>query len=70
MNFRVGLTVVGAVFLIIFILQNTGLTDIVFLFWSFRMSKVLLAILCVLLGFVFGSYFWLKISKREESKRT
>lgn len=70
MNFRVGLTIVGAVFLIIFILQNTGLTDIVFLFWSFRMSKVLLAILCVLLGFVLGSYFWLKISKREESKRT
>ncbi|MGB2697409.1 MAG: DUF1049 domain-containing protein [Candidatus Zixiibacteriota bacterium] len=58
-----------AALLIIFILQNSGVTDIRFLFWSITMSKLLLAIICFLLGFVFASYFWLRAAKREQEEK-
>jgi len=67
---RVVLTIIGVVILLIFILQNSQMTDISFLFWSFGISKILVAIFCVLLGFLLGSYFWLRASKKEESKVT
>jgi len=57
-----------AALLIIFILQNSGVTDIRFLFWSITMSKLLLAIICFLLGFVFSSYFWLRAAKKEQDE--
>jgi uncharacterized integral membrane protein len=58
-----------AALLIIFILQNSGGTSIKFLFWTIKMSKSLLAILCFILGFVFSSYTWIRAAKREKDKR-
>jgi uncharacterized integral membrane protein len=58
-----------AALLLIFILQNSGVTDIRFLFWSVTMSKLLLAIICFLLGFVFASYFWLKAAKKGQDEK-
>lgn len=55
--------------LILFILQNSGLTDIRFLFWTITISKLLLAILCFLLGFVFASYIWIRAAKKEQEKK-
>jgi len=57
-----------AALLIIFILQNSGATDIRFLFWTITISKLLLAIVCFLLGFVFASYFWLRAAKKEQNE--
>lgn len=58
-----------AVLLIIFILQNSGVTNIRFLFWNIAISKSLLAILCFLLGFLFSSYTWIKAVKKEKHKK-
>ena len=69
MQTRYIIIAVIAALLIIFILQNSGVTDIRFLFWSIVMSKLLLAIICFLLGFVFASYFWLKAAGKGEKEK-
>jgi len=70
MNFRIVLTIIGFFILFIFILQNSQMIDISFLFWSFKISKILVAIFCVLLGFLLGSYFWLRVSQKDKNKVT
>lgn len=60
--------IIIAALLIIFILQNPGGVSIKFLLWNIKMSKSLLAILCVILGFVFASYTWIRAVKKEKEK--
>jgi len=69
MDTRYIITSVVAALLIIFILQNSGVTGIRFLFWTITMSKLLLAIICFLLGFVFASYIWYKSAKKEQDEK-
>ena len=60
--------IIIAALLIIFILQNSGGVSIKFLLWNIKMSKSLLARLCVILGFVFASYTWIRAVKKEKEK--
>jgi putative membrane protein len=69
MHTRYIIIAVIAALLIIFILQNSGVTDIRFLFWTISISKLVLAIVCFLLGFVFASYFWLKAAEKGQDKK-
>ena len=40
----------GALILVIFAAQNSGSTKVDFLFWGFKMSLILLMILCAAIG--------------------
>ncbi len=50
----------------IFILQNTEVVNINFLFWRFSMSRVLLIIIFLLAGFVMG---WLLRGLAQHRKK-
>tara|TARA_R110001606_G_C15404643_1_gene654164 strand:- start:42635 stop:42838 length:204 start_codon:yes stop_codon:yes gene_type:complete len=54
MNFKLGISVVIACFILIFVFQNTAIVEVKFLLWSLTMSRSLLILLFVGVGIIIG----------------
>jgi len=51
----------------LFVIQNVGVVEIRFLFWSFYMSRSLLLVIVLIVGIVAG-WFWHSLSAHRRSK--
>ena len=68
MKFKIGLSVVVAALVVVFIVQNVAVVDIKFLFWKLSMSRSLMMFFLIIIGIVIG-WFWKGASvcrKKEE----
>ena len=54
MNFKLVLSVILAGLAVIFIIQNTAVVDIRFLFWTLSMSRLLLFFFLLVIGVILG----------------
>ncbi len=67
MNFKIYLILFLILLLIIFVLQNTQPVDFTFLFFSFKITQVLLLFLTFAVGLVVGILLPDFIKKRKEN---
>lgn len=71
MNIKLVTSLVIGFLVLVFVLQNTEVVEIQFLFWGISMSRSLLAVLLVAIGMVAGwlmsSYLSLKHKRRNHS---
>lgn len=65
MNVKLVLVSVIAVLTGIVIMQNTEVVSFKFLFWQFNMSRILLLLVTMILGFALG-FFVAKLSPRSD----
>lgn len=67
MSFRLILTVVLAALVVVFVLQNTAVVEIRFLFWTVAMSRALLIVVMLVSGMALNwllhGYFALRRKK-------
>ena len=54
----------------IFILQNTEVVDIRFLFWKLSLSRVILLMGSLLIGILAGLFIGLEVSAKKKSGKT
>jgi len=55
---------------IIFIIQNVAAVDVRFLFWSIAMSRALLIVFALVIGFVFGWIAHAYLASRRSKERS
>ena len=48
---------ISTIFILVFILQNTEVVTVNFLFWKLEMSRVILILVLLLVGFLLGYIF-------------
>ncbi|MDT8452979.1 MAG: lipopolysaccharide assembly protein LapA domain-containing protein [Gammaproteobacteria bacterium] len=46
--------IISTIFILVFILQNTEVVTVNFLFWKIEMSRVILILVLLLVGFLLG----------------
>lgn len=56
-KFHISLGIIGIIFIVIFTLQNTEVVAISFLFWKLQMSRVILILAVLIIGFLLGYVF-------------
>ena len=70
MNLKLALMFLLSSLAVIFIMQNTAVVEISFLYWGASMSSALLIFLTLVLGFILGwflrSYLLYRKSKKDE----
>jgi putative membrane protein len=49
--------IISTIFILVFILQNTEIVTVNFLFWKMEMSRVILILVLLLVGFLLGYIF-------------
>lgn len=49
--------IISTIFILVFILQNTEVVTVNFLFWKIAMSRVILILVLLLVGFLLGYIF-------------
>jgi lipopolysaccharide assembly protein A len=54
MNFKITLVIILACLALIFVVQNTDVVTVSFLFWEISMSRAVLIFFSLLIGFVMG----------------
>ena len=71
MNHKLWVSLIIGFLVLVFILQNTEVVKIQFLFWSLSMSRSLLAVLLVVVGMVIGwllsGYLTFKNKRKDRS---
>jgi uncharacterized integral membrane protein len=74
MSFRLMLILIFVVLTAIFAIQNVAAVEVSFLFWSIAMSRALLIVFALVIGFVSGwivhSYLALRRSKERSADST
>jgi putative membrane protein len=74
MNFQLMSILILVCLAIIFIIQNIAAVDVRFLFWSIAMSRALLIVFALVIGFVFGwivhAYLAMRRSKARPADST
>jgi uncharacterized integral membrane protein len=68
MTFRLLVIVVLAGLVVLFLIQNVGVVEIRFLFWSFSLSRSLLLFLVLCAGFAAG-WLWHSFTAHRAKKR-
>ena len=68
MTFRLFMIAVLAGLAVLFLIQNVGIVEIRFLFWSFSVSRSLLLFLVLCAGFAAG-WLWHGFSAHRRKKR-
>lgn len=68
MHLRLIVGIALVVFALLFLLQNIGVIEIRFLFWSISMSRSLLLFLVLLIGIVTG-WLWHSLTLRRAVRR-
>lgn len=53
-KFHISLGIIGIIFVVIFSLQNTEVVSISFLFWKLEMSRVIMILAVLIIGFILG----------------
>jgi len=61
---HLGLGVVSIFIIVVFTLQNSELVTVNFLFWKLEMSRVILILAVLLIGFILG-YLFHSLRKRQ-----
>ncbi|MFW2374607.1 MAG: LapA family protein [Gammaproteobacteria bacterium] len=54
---HISLGIIGIIFVVIFTLQNTEVVSISFLFWKLEMSRVIMILAVLIIGFLLGYVF-------------
>ena len=67
MNAKLLIAVILAVLAVVFIIQNTAVMELRFLFWTLSMSGALMAILVLSIGIILGWLMHGSFSKRRKS---
>lgn len=67
MNAKLIAAIILIVLVLLFVVQNTNIVELRFLFWKLSMSGALLYILLLMIGSFLG---WLLHSHRRKSKKT
>jgi putative membrane protein len=74
MGFQLMLILILVCLAVIFIIQNVAAVDVSFLFWSIAMSRALLIVFALIIGFVSGwivhAYLALQRSKERSTDST
>jgi len=74
MNFKLVMLLILASLAVIFITQNVAVVEVSFLFWSISMSRALLILFLLVIGFALGwflhSYLSYRKSKDESANDT
>jgi putative membrane protein len=74
MNFQLLSILILVCLATVFIIQNVAAVDVRFLFWSIAMSRALLIVFALIIGFVFGwivhAYLALRRSKARPADST
>jgi putative membrane protein len=74
MNFQLMSILILVCLATVFIIQNVATVDVHFLFWSIAMSRALLIVFALIIGFVFGwivhAYLALRRSKARPADST
>jgi uncharacterized integral membrane protein len=72
MNIKLTASLIVAILVLIFIIQNAEAVKVQFLFWSLTMSLALLILVLVLIGmllsWLLSSYFAFKKSKKKKNE--
>ena len=63
-NTRLILGIVALVLIVVFTLQNAAVVTVNFLFWKLEVSRVILLLIVLLIGFLLGYIFHSLRSKR------
>ena len=56
-KFHLSLGVIGLIFIVTFTLQNSEVVSLNLLFWKFEVSRVILILVVLLIGFLLGYIF-------------
>jgi len=67
MKFKIILSLVVAVLIVIFIVQNVAVVDIKFLFWKLSMSRSLMMLFLIIVGIIIG-WFLKSASVRRQKE--
>lgn len=70
MKFKIYLILFSILLLIIFVLQNTQTVDFTFLFFSFKITQVLLLFLTFALGLIIGILLSDLLNKKKNENNT
>ncbi|HPG34396.1 MAG: LapA family protein [Lentimicrobiaceae bacterium] len=65
------ITIIAAILLVIFSIQNSASAELKLFFWSFNMSLALMLLFIFLIGAGFGYFFHLwMVSRKQKSENT
>ncbi|MCW8935610.1 MAG: lipopolysaccharide assembly protein LapA domain-containing protein [Gammaproteobacteria bacterium] len=56
-KYHLTIGLIGVAFILLFILQNSEIVSINFLFWKFQMSRIILILVLLVVGFLSGYVF-------------
>jgi uncharacterized integral membrane protein len=68
MNFKMGLVALLAFFALVFVAQNIEIVTVRFLFWEISMSRAILSVFSLLIGFIIGWILHSYLAYRKDKK--
>jgi uncharacterized integral membrane protein len=68
MSYKMGIVAILALFVLIFLAQNTEVVKVSFLFWDISMSRAVLLFFSLLIGFIAGWFLHSFLSYRKNKK--
>ena len=68
MNFKITLVVILVCLALIFVAQNIQVVTVSFLFWEVSMSRAILLVFSLLIGFIIGWFLHSYLSYRKDKK--
>ncbi|MBU0504548.1 MAG: LapA family protein [bacterium] len=67
LNFKLVLTIITLIFVVIFTLQNAEIVPIKFLLWGFSLSRALVIFLFLAIGVIIGWFLHASLRKTKEN---